>query len=94
MTRWLVAMVAALAMVAAFTRGGEARASAGDADELWMWTAPADAPDDAIATPSYIGKMASPGICDTIARGMTLWMRTQPSRSIGAFACRSPGAEP
>lgn len=77
-------------VVAAIVAGllGARGARAGEATELWMWSAPADAPDDTEATPSYVGTMVSGDVCSAVADAMTTHMR-QARKVVVAFDCRA-----
>lgn len=82
----VVAALALLALVGGVVGGREA--SAVEASELWMWSAPANAPDDAPANESPVGLMASGAVCSAVAEAMTEWAAQDRSRVAAVFECR------
>jgi hypothetical protein len=86
MKRIALAVVVLAAVVAGLFAARGARAE--ERTELWMYSAPATAPDDAEATPTYVGTMASGSACGAIAEAMTAYMR-ETRRVVVAFECRA-----
>lgn len=81
MTRWLIGAVAALALAAGLTRGGEARA---DADRIQLWFEVVGEGD-----PLFIGTMASEEMCERTAAALARdrHQRGQ-GRFVAVFECR------
>jgi hypothetical protein len=55
---------------------------------LFMFSVAADAPDDAIMDELFVGELASPSLCDSIARALTEHARERPSDKVGTFGCK------
>lgn len=83
MSRAIVVVVLALLALVSWRDAGAVEAS-----ELWMWSTPANAPDDAIAEESPVGLMASGAVCSGVAEAMTAWMARDRSKVVAVFECR------